>query len=1020
MGGSGTNQQETASEVLGPKHGPHVLERLGRSIVKRPWHFIGFWLAIVLVCMYVVVVSGSPFTNSAPSSLPSTDASVIAQNKLSAEFPNAASPPSSSIVLLVGSDITGPAGKNATLAAAQAIQSDPRIEYLGGVESLYSAYAEELSIQAAVGVGVLEQALSSTPSLSSALNETTQMVWGPAAAYSQAWTRIASSLPSGTNLSRADWPAYVETKETLNTSQLEEQILSTFYYGNNGTDTGFNQTVTPACFQSLNVTPCADTAMRTTFPSLLPMLFPNETARALPLLVSQNLGISNMTDWNDVKAVGATFLGEEAGLPSSFMMMLWQAFPEGVASTSSIMTWSLEVTDQLPFNQLPLPVPPGLLSSFVSKGDTATMVVITFTKPDNYTEGGNTPVFQDLSLISTDISNAMQSSAAYSGISYYQTGDAPVDATVTDTLNSLLGTLLLITVVLLAVAMVAYFRAPATPLVTFSGIGISVVVAIAALGVESTYITPVASMMEAVVLIFLLAIVTDYSIFMMARYKEELVEGRSSFEAVVSSVRWAGQSIITSGLTVFATGIAMSLSGLGFLKMLGIALAICVIVSIFMALTVIPAVLTLSGPKVFWPYTGERFYKHAERRRHRVETGKTYFSRAGNTVTRHPVVVILVILLISAPIVFVALNVPVSYDTTKLGLPSSDSAQKGLTILEQQFGQSVASSSFVLITFSQPLFNGSSANTKELGDVDSLANLMNSTPGVSQVSSLVGPGGAPMSEWLNLSSLPPGPKVSLMAVEATYVGKDGETVQFQVTTNSSGYSASGGNAFGTLQSRIGSFESERPEITAAYYGGAAQTTRDAEALTTHVTEWMLIGVAIAILIVLLLMLGTAIVPVLALGAIGLSILWAWAMIYIVVNLLEGITLLYLLPLILIILVLGLGMDYNALLLTRVKEERLKAGDDSVAIKRAITHVGGVVTAASFILGGPFLILGVLTPVGLIAGLGLGIGIATLVQSLVAQTYLIPAILTIGKDKVWWGIGSKKTKSDGAGPSSKES
>ena len=141
---------------------------------------------------------------------------------------------------------------------------------------------------------------------------------------------------------------------------------------------------------------------------------------------------------------------------------------------------------------------------------------------------------------------------------------------------------------------------------------------------------------------------------------------------------------------------------------------------------------------------------------------------------------------------------------------------------------------------------------------------------------------------------------------------------------------------------------------------------------------------------------------LALGAIGLSILWGWASTYFVVGIVEHEALIFLLPLIILILVLGLGMDYNVLLLTRVREERARGRGSIEAIQQAVTHAGGVIAAAAVILGGAFLLLGLTSPLGMLAGVGLGIGIAVLLQAFVVQTYLTPAVLALGKDRIWKG------------------
>ena len=994
-----------------PRH-PSVFERLGRSVVHRPWWYVAFWLVILAISVPAVSSLSSVFSNSFSNPLPSSDTSVIAQNELGAEFPIASGPPSSSLLLLTGTDITGPAGQNATLAVERSIDSDSSLRYVGGVESFYSAYAGYLSLEAGVGLGVLHAALSSSPTLPVALNATAQELWGPPATYVTNWSQVAHGLPAGTSPSAANWPAYVQARDFYNGSPAEQSVLSAFYYGINATDPGFNESVSSPCLTSENVTPCADVAAHTTLPSVVPSLFSNGSSWTLALLAAQDLVLENRTDGSALQSAGAAYLGIEAGEPTNWMLEIWNRYPTGVANSSELFAWSLGLTEALPVSLFPLPISPTLRSSFVSPDGNATLLIVSFTEPDNYTEAGQTPVYQDLDRINQDASAALASSAQFHGISFYQTGSAPLDDASSNAATSTLGFLLIVTIVLLIVIMIGYFRAPAAPLVTFTGIGVSVFVTLAALFLVARYVTTISSFLESVLLVFLMAIVTDYSIFMMARYREELVEGRPSQEAIVASVRWAGQSITTSGLTVFAVAIAMTFSGLSFLNELGIALAIAVVVAILMALTIIPAVLTLVGPRVFWPYTKERFVRDALRRRERIRAGQTYFSRAGALATRRPYLIILTILLISVPVIYVALNVPVSYDLTNIGLPADNPAQKGFTLLQNEFGQSTISSSYVLVTFSQPILRNGSVNALEIGDVAALTARMGSAPGIASVSSHAGPDGSTLSAWLNLSSLPPPPRAALLAQASSYLGQDARTVQFQVVTSASGYSASGSSAFDSIENEVRTFRSAHPEVSTVYFGGAAPTTRDYQTLTNGALEGMLIGVSIGIFIILLLLLGAAFVPALALSAIGLSILWSWATIYAVVGLVEGISLSFLLPLILIILVLGLGMDYNALLLTRVKEERLKDGSADDAIRRAVTHAGGVVTAASVILGGPFLILGLTSTLGLVAAIGLGIGMATLLQAFVAQTYLTPAILSTGGHRIWWGIGSRRRHEEG--------
>jgi RND superfamily putative drug exporter len=294
------------------------------------------------------------------------------------------------------------------------------------------------------------------------------------------------------------------------------------------------------------------------------------------------------------------------------------------------------------------------------------------------------------------------------------------------------------------------------------------------------------------------------------------------------------------------------------------------------------------------------------------------------------------------------------------------------------------------------------ANATEFRDVAALATTMAATPGVASVATLVGEGGAPLDAWLNFTALPPAQQVALHQALSSYVGADGTTVLFNLATNASGYSATAISVLGDLRTGVDAFQGSHPEVRQVLFGGAAPTTQDIKSMVDHADEGMLVGAAVGLFLILLIILGSAFVPVLALGAIGLSIVWSWASTYFVVGILENEALIFLLPLIILILVLGLGMDYNVLLLTRVQEERTRGRGSVEAIREAVTHAGSVIAAAAVILGGAFLLLGLTSPLGMLAGVGLGIGIAVLLQAFVVQTYLTPAVLALGKDWIWKG------------------
>jgi len=946
-------------------------------------------------------VINSNFTNP----LPSTDESVRAQSAYSAAFPEMASSPSSAIVLLESSNIVGPLGKNATIALTTALSEDRRLLNVSSVESVYAAYSAYLVGQVRLGWGFLAPALASVPSLPDAVNETATAEWLPVALYLDSWESIVVNLSAGTPASAADWPAYNTTLAEFPTGSAETTVLTSFYLGESGT-VGFNESVFHGCLNQTNVSTCAINALRSSLPSILPTIFPTSGLTTANLALVE-LDLYNWSQPAAQRVVATTVLGSEVGVSPAWLLTIWDAFPSSTPpSVTAITAWVNAQVQQDPIRALPLPIPSAIYSSFVNPAGTATLIVVSFNVDDSYVVNGSTVTYSDASEISRMTSQVL-GVPQYATISSYVTGDAPLSSATNDLATSSIGLLLILTVIVLLVIMIFYFRAPSAPLLSFGMIGVALVASLAAIFVVGTYVTTFNSEIESILLVFLMAIGTDYSVFLLARYREELVEGADPRDAVETTVRWAGQSILTSGLAVMVVALALTLSNISFLTQLGICILIAVAFALAVNLTVLPSILVLVGPRIFWPNSGERFSRYAMRRKENIRMHRDYIARAGRTATRRPVAVIGIILLLSIPVVVVAVEVPVSYDITNIGITPSNAAQAGFVQLQDSFGTSYSSTSYALVTFSSPLLASGTPNAPEFRDVAGLVQVMNATPGVASVSTLVGRGGAPLADWLNYSALPPAAQISLNETLSSYVGVDERTVLFNIATNMSGYSAAAISVIDSMQQRVQTYDAGRSEVTASYFGGAAPTTQDIRSLVNEATERMLIGAAVGLFVLMLAILGSAFVPILALGVIGLSILWSWAATYFIVGIVEGEVLIFLLPLILLVLILGLGMDYNVLLLTRVKEERTLGDRGVTAIRDAVTHAGGVITAAAVILGGAFLLLGLTSPLGLIAALGLGIGFAVLLQAFVVQLFFTPAVLTVGKDAIWKGWNRSK-------------
>ncbi len=164
---------------------------------------------------------------------------------------------------------------------------------------------------------------------------------------------------------------------------------------------------------------------------------------------------------------------------------------------------------------------------------------------------------------------------------------------------------------------------------------------------------------------------------------------------------------------------------------------------------------------------------------------------------------------------------------------------------------------------------------------------------------------------------------------------------------------------------------------------------------------------VMIIILLFVVMRSYLIPFRSILTILMSISWTLAITHIVFTEILGYDILWMIPLILLVLCLGLGMDYDILLTTRIKEnvmERGMSNDD--AIYNAVTHTGSVITICGLIMGGAFGTL-MLSSMPLLQMIGFALCFAILVDALIVRTYIVPAVMHLLGDWNWKGPGYKK-------------
>jgi RND superfamily putative drug exporter len=162
-------------------------------------------------------------------------------------------------------------------------------------------------------------------------------------------------------------------------------------------------------------------------------------------------------------------------------------------------------------------------------------------------------------------------------------------------------------------------------------------------------------------------------------------------------------------------------------------------------------------------------------------------------------------------------------------------------------------------------------------------------------------------------------------------------------------------------------------------------------------------VVIGIYVVLLLVLASVFSPLKSILTILLSISWTLALTLLIFQVYLGQPVLYLVPMILLVVCLGLGMDYDILLITRMREEVVKGMINHDAIVHAVEKTGAIITACGVIMASAFGSM-MLSNGYLLKQFGFALMFAILLDATIVRIYLVPAIMSLMGHWNWWAPG----------------
>ena len=218
--------------------------------------------------------------------------------------------------------------------------------------------------------------------------------------------------------------------------------------------------------------------------------------------------------------------------------------------------------------------------------------------PDGVVNGSGTAAGDAIKVLRADIKPLVAGTGLTEGV----TGAAAQQLDSQQSSNRAQQIVLLATLALILVLLLVIFRSPVIALLPLVVIALVSQVATGLISdVNKALNLNADSSISTILIVVLFGIGTDYILFLMFRYREQLRSGEDAKQAMASAVTRVGEVIASAAGVVIAAFLALLLSTLSVLRSMGPALAIAVAVTLLAGLTLIPAVVSLLGPRVFWP-----------------------------------------------------------------------------------------------------------------------------------------------------------------------------------------------------------------------------------------------------------------------------------------------------------------------------------------------------------------------------------------------------------------------------------
>jgi putative drug exporter of the RND superfamily len=458
----------------------------------------------------------------------------------------------------------------------------------------------------------------------------------------------------------------------------------------------------------------------------------------------------------------------------------------------------------------------------------------------------------------------------------------------------------------------------------------------------------------------------DYALFLLSRHREYLAAGVPVAESVGRSLATAGQAVVFAGGTVVVAILGLAFAGLPFVSAAGVGISAVVLVMVLAAITLLPALLGLAGQRL---RTRRPLLRLRRGRRqqagHGADAAVLRWSRWGAHVTRHAaayaVAGTMLLLALAAPVFALRLGLP-----DQGSYPQARTERRAYDLVAEGFGPGATGPMVVAVDLS-----------RDRSVVEPLVSALAADPGVASAAAV------PVEATSD---------VAVIIAQPTTTPQDAETARTLDRVRSE-----------VLPAVLAS------SPATAHVGGYTATMSDLSQRVEERLPIFLVAVVAMSYLLLMVLFRSVLVPLKAAvlnllsvaasyGVLVMVFQWGWAAS--LIGLESTVPIISFIPLFMFAILFGLSMDYEVFLLSRVREEYLRTGDNGYAVVRGIGVTARTISCGAAIMVSVFVGFG-FGDDPVLKMLGLGLATAVFLDATLVRLVLVPATMKLLGDANWW-------------------